>query len=322
MCRILLISEVGKMTATGTGGAEKTAGAHPAISVVVPCYNAGHFLDGLMDSLARQTLRDFEIVVIDDGSTDEETLRKLAELETRVRVIHQENRGLSAARNVGFRAARADLVMPLDCDDRLEPPFLEEGLAVLKSAPPDVAGVFCHMRLIGSGSGLLERHFNRFDLLFANPMPAGTLIRKSVWQSTGGYDETMREGYEDWEFYIRLMRMGYRAIEIPEPYLLYRVSQSGMLFSQSSGRHAALWRAIRQKHAGLYRPLALLRVWWNSRDGSGRVSLAKGLTAYALAALLPDLWFTRLVVGMRRRTLLEGHRPAYRPRTTKSKLAA
>ena len=106
-------------------------------------------------------------------------MRKLAELEKVVRVIHQENRGLSAARNAGFRAARAEFVMPLDCDDRLEPPFLEEAVDLIRTAPSEVAGVFCHMRLFGSGSGLLERHFNRFDLLFANPLPAGMLIAQS-----------------------------------------------------------------------------------------------------------------------------------------------
>jgi glycosyltransferase involved in cell wall biosynthesis len=319
------MSEVARMTA-GTNAMNaapiRQPQTHPAVSVVVPCYNAGRFLDGLMASLAEQTLRDFEIIIVDDGSSEEETLHKLAALEKEVRVIHQENRGLSAARNAGFRAARAEFVMPLDCDDRLEPPFLEEAVDLMRKAPPDVAGVFCHMRLFGSGSGLLERHFNRFDLLFANPLPAGMLIRKAVWQAAHGYDETMREGYEDWEFYIRLMRMGYRSLAIPKPYLIYRVSQSGMLFSKSSGRHAALWRTIRRKHAAAYRPLALLRLWWESRDGTGTVSLAKGLTAYVLATVLPDLWFTRMVVGLRKRSLLEGHRPAYRAAGTKSKLAA
>ena len=63
---------------------------HPAVSVVVPCFNGGRFLDTLMASLARQTFRDFEIVIVDDGSTDLETLRKLSELEGRARVIHRE----------------------------------------------------------------------------------------------------------------------------------------------------------------------------------------------------------------------------------------
>jgi len=309
------------MDAADAGSIGRTQ-ARPAISVVVPCYNGGRFLGDLMASLDRQTFRDFEVVIIDDGSSDEQTLHKLAALEDKARVIHQENRGLSAARNAGIRAARADLVMTLDCDDRLEPPYLEKTFALLRSASPDVAAAFTHLRLYGAASGFMERHFNRFDLLFANPMPAGVLMRKACWQFAGGYDESMREGYEDWEFYIRLMRMGYRALVIPKPYLVYNVSAGGMLFSQSSGRHAALWQGIRQKHAAAYRPLAILRAWWESRDGTGTISLAKGLAAYALALLLPEAWFTRLIVERRRRHLLEGRRAPYRPTPAKSKLAA
>src|SRR3974390_2839783 len=78
---------------------------HPAVSIVVPCFNGGRFIDDLIAALARQTSRVFEIVSGDDGSTDEETPRKLASFRDRARVIHQDNRGPSAARNTGARAA-------------------------------------------------------------------------------------------------------------------------------------------------------------------------------------------------------------------------
>jgi glycosyltransferase involved in cell wall biosynthesis len=310
-----------KTSATVDAPAERGASG-PTVTIVVPCFNGGRFLDGLMASLAQQTFRDFDVIIVDDGSDDEATLCKLASLDGRARVIHQNNNGLSAARNAGIRAALSDLVMPLDCDDAIEPPFLQEAVALLRAAPPDVAAVFCHKRLVGAGSGLLERHFNRFDLLFTNPMPSALLLRKACWQAVGGYDETMRDGYEDWEFYVRLMRAGYRAIAIPKPYLAYRVSNTGMLFSRASSRHAALWRTIRRKHIAAYRPWAILSVWRQSRDGTGQVSLAKAFLAYALTAVLPDAWFSRLIAGLRRRHLLDGHRPPYRAASTKSSAAA
>src|SRR5690242_21923217 len=93
--------------------------ARPAVSVVVPCYNGGRFLDGLMRSLARQTFRDFEIVIVDDGSRDPETLARLDALGDAARVIHQANAGPSAARNAGVCAARADILFMLDCDDTI-----------------------------------------------------------------------------------------------------------------------------------------------------------------------------------------------------------
>ncbi len=289
----------------------KADATRPAVSVVVPCYNGGRFLDGLMASLARQTFRDFEIIVVDDGSTEPETLRKFAEMKDRARVVHQDNRGLSAARNAGIRGAQADLVLPLDCDDFIEPPFLAEAVALMRSAPPDVAVVFSHMRLTGAAKGLLERHFNRFDLLFSNTLPSGLLLRKACWQEVGGYDETMRDGYEDWEFHLRLASHGYRGIEIAKPYYVYAIANNGMLLDRSSRVHARLWRAIRRKHAELYRPWTMLRLWRQSRDGSGRVSLVKAFVAYVLASVLPDAWYSRLVGILRRRHLLEGHRPAY-----------
>jgi glycosyltransferase involved in cell wall biosynthesis len=291
-------------------------GATPAVSVVVPCYNGGRFIPQLLESLARQTFRDFEIVIVDDGSTDAATTSTLDALDPSIRVIRQPNKGLSAARNAGIAAARGDLVLPLDCDDMIAPPFLAEAMALMRAAPAEVAMVLCHKHLAGAASGFLERHFNRFDLLFSNPIPSGLLLRKAGWRAVGGYDETMRDGYEDWEFYLRLMLRGYRGITIPKPYLVYHVSTGGMLFNQSSGKHAAIWRRMRRKHAAAYRPLAMLRLWRASRDGSGHddpghVSPAKAIAAYLMAVLLPDKFFSGLMALRRQRLLLGGRRPAY-----------
>lgn len=291
--------------------AAKPHGHAPAVSVVVPCYNGGRFIDQMIGALARQSFRDFEIVIVDDGSDDPATQRKLASLGPATRVIRQANRGLPAARNAGIEAARANLVMPLDCDDMIEPPFLAEAVALLDAAPADVAAVFSHMRLTGAASGLLERQFNRFDLLFTNTLPSGLLLRKTAWRAVGGYDESMREGYEDWEFHLRLAHSGYRAIEIAKPYYVYSVSLNGMLLERASREHGRLWRAIRRKHAALYRLPALVRLWRETRDGSGRVSAGKAIAAYAMSALLPDALFSRLVGRRRHRLLVEGDRQAY-----------
>ncbi len=303
-------------------GASGRAQTYPAVTIVVPCFNGGRFLDDLMASLARQTFRDFEIVIVDDGSTERATLDTLAELQTDARIIRQPNRGLSAARNTGIREARAELVLPLDCDDTFKSPFLAEAFALMREAPADVAAVFCHMRLTGAAKGLLERHFNRFDLLFTNTLPSGLLLRKACWTALGGYDESMRDGYEDWEFHLRLARAGYRAIELPKPYYVYSLADEGMLLNRSSRVHGRLWRAIRRKHADLYKPASLFRLWRMTRDGSGRVSGRKAMVALMLAAMLPDAMFSRLVAGMRRRSLLDGCRPAYPAETAKTRVAA
>jgi glycosyltransferase involved in cell wall biosynthesis len=292
----------------------RKASERPTVSVVVPCYNGGHFLPPLLQSLSQQTFRDFETIIVDDGSTEPDTRALLDTIDPSVRIIRQDNKGLPAARNAGVAAARADLVMVIDCDDRIKPPFLTEAVSLLQSAPDDVALVLCHKELAGGASGNLERHFNRFDLLFTNPIPSGVLLRKTSWWAVGGYDETMRDGYEDWEFYLRLMRNGYRGLTIRKPWLVYHVSSDGMLFNRSSGKHAAIWRTMRIKHAPAYRLIAMFRSWRASRnlgrDDPGHVTIPMAIAAYLMAVALPGRLFSKLIAYRRRRHLLGRRRPA------------
>jgi glycosyltransferase involved in cell wall biosynthesis len=278
----------------------------PAVSVIVPCYNGGRFLDSLMASLACQTFQNFEIVIVDDGSDDEETPRKLASLEDRARVIRQDNRGPAAARNTAILAARADIIAMVDCDDTVDPRFLGETVPLLAAAPSEIGVVVTHVRLAGAEAGVARRYFNRFDLLFTNTLSVGLVVRKRCWLAVGGYDDSMCEGYEDWDFSLRLVEAGVRGIEVPKPLYSYHIRPDAMWFSRSSSvnrnrLHARLWRSIRHKHADSYSIAAMLRLWMASRDGSGRIPLWKGLTAYVLAHLLPDAWFSWLIVELRGR---------------------
>jgi glycosyltransferase involved in cell wall biosynthesis len=268
--------------------------SEPGVSVIVPCYNGGRFLDGLCASLAAQTFRDFETIIVDDGSTEEATLKKLASLEPGIHVVLQRNRRLPGARNAGFGKARGEFVLPLDQDDRLAPSFLAETVTALRHAPREVGFAFAHVRLDGDMDGVMPRHFNQFDQLFLNRLPYCMLIRRSAWQAAGGYDEAMRDGTEDWEFNIRLMQAGFRGVEIAKPLFIYRVSGDGMLMSHSARRHGTIWRYIRTKHRDLYRPSALIAAWRANRARPGEVAPLKAVGLLFLAKLLPESWFNRL----------------------------
>lgn len=290
---------------TSAPAAPRAYDGRPAVSVIVPCYNGARFLDSLMASLAAQTFRDFEIVIVDDGSDDAETTRKLASLTDRARVIRQDNRGPAAARNTAIAAARADIVAMVDCDDTVDPRFLAETVPLLAAAPSDIGIVIAHARLTGAQSGVSRRYFNRFDLLFTNTLSVALVVRKRCCLAVGGYDESMREGYEDWDFSLRLVEAGFRAIEVPKPLYIYYIPDKTW-FSRSSSvngnrLHAKLWRTIRHKHADSYRLTAMLRLWMTSRDGTGAIPLWKGFAAYLLAHLLPDRWFSWLVAELRGR---------------------
>ena len=258
----------------------------PRVSVILPCYNAHSYLGEALDSVREQTFRDFEIVIIDDGSTDPATIAFLDALPSDIRVIRQENKGLPAARNAGFRAAAGDYVLPLDCDDWLAPTFLEKTLAAL-DAEPEAGFAFSHMTLEGELKGTLVKSYNFFEQLFFNQLPYCLLIKRKVFEQTTGYDETMRRGYEDWELNIKLGEKGWFGACHPEPLFHYRVTSAGMLKSTSNHFHAQLWKDIQERHRALYSPSGMFRVWqqWHARPSTYPPSLLVGW--YLAYRLLP-----------------------------------
>src|ERR1700750_1583500 len=143
----------------------------PELTIVVPCYNGGRFFDQMFAGLDRQTFRNFEVIIVDDGSTDADTKARLQNLPAGASVIHQENRGLAAARNTGFNAARSEIVLPLDCDDVLEPSVLSEAMVLLSAAPSEVESVYSPIKLTGGRQGVHECDFDPFGQLFLNELP-------------------------------------------------------------------------------------------------------------------------------------------------------
>ena len=105
--------------------------SEPLISLIIPCYNYGQYISEAIESVLKQTYQNFEIIVIDDGSTEELTKQVVSELNyPKSKVIRQENRGLSAPRNGGIREARGEFIVPLDADDKLHPTFLQKCLLI------------------------------------------------------------------------------------------------------------------------------------------------------------------------------------------------
>ena len=270
----------------------------PKVSVILPCYNAGQFLLRALDSVRNQTFRDFEILIVNDGSTDPETLDLLGRLGDDVRVIHQQNRGLPGARNRGYTEAAGQYVLPLDCDDLLDECYLQKAVDLIDGRADSF--VFSHLKLIGDKSGILTKSYNKFEQLFANQLPYCMLVPKSLWEKVGGYDESMRKGFEDWEFNIRLGLSGASALVIDEPLFHYHVSSEGMLASISRKAHAELWASIQSRHKEAYSYRSLVNFWREWRNKPSTHALWLYFCMITVYKILPSALWNRLFSFMLR----------------------
>lgn len=270
------------------------------VSIVIPCYNGGATVGRTVASAQAQTWGDVEIIVVDDGSTDASTVAVLDAMKG-IHLLRQSNAGLPAARNAGIRAASGRWVLPLDADDWLEADAVESLMGALREDPA-ASFAFCYLQLEGEARGVLPKSYNFFEQLFFNQLPYCLLFPRVLWESVGGYDVTMRKGYEDWEFNIRLGAHGYFGTALPRPLFHYQVSSGGMLLAQSNHAHGELWGVIQRRHSKLYRPDRLLRLWreWRARPSTYPLWLYFGwLAAYRV---LPSAGFAALFRWLRLRS--------------------
>lgn len=203
--------------------------ARPAVTIVTPYYNAGDCFAETATTVLAQSFQQWEWLIIDDGSTDEGSLEILAEHERadpRIRVIHQDNAGPSAARNRGYAEARAELIAQIDADDLLEPTAIEKWYWFLTSYP-EYSFVKGYAVGFQAEEYLWDRGFHTHKYFFsANPAQPNGMVRKSVHEAVGGYDESNREGFEDWNFWFRCADKGYWGSTVPEFLDWYRRRES------------------------------------------------------------------------------------------------
>ena len=241
------------------------------ISIIVPCFNSGKTIKRTIESLKNQTWRQKEIIVVNDGSNDLNTLNILNSLEG-VLIINQKNCGLSAARNAGANKAKGRFLFFIDSDDWIEEDCLELMFNYSKENCSNNNNyyIFSDIALEGNIKKNVTKNYNFFEQLFLNQVPYSIFIERNTWQLNNGYDENMRLGYEDWEFNIRLGAKNIFGKRLPLPLFHYSVCSSGMLISKSSKYHAQIWNYIKNKHSELYKPKKILMNWklWRKKDSS------------------------------------------------------
>lgn len=196
------------------------------VTIIVTSYNYGQYLDECIGSLHNQTYKFIEIIVVDDGSDDLSTIEKLNELEKRgEQIIRIKNSGVSVARNVGVNCAQGKYIIFLDGDDKLENTFVEKVMD-LQIKNKDVLLVYSFTRFFGSINRLriLKNHPNYKQLLVYNSAFGITcLLQKKRILDIGGFNEKMRLGIEDWEFFIRYCYSGMKVGRVNQALFYYRI---------------------------------------------------------------------------------------------------
>jgi glycosyltransferase involved in cell wall biosynthesis len=201
------------------------------VSIITPAYNVAPYIGATIDSVLAQTMTDWEMVVVDDGSTDAtaEIVEAYAAKEPRIRLLRQTNGGISSARNHAMRQASAEFLAILDSDDLWEPTFLEAQLALFAKHPEiDV--------VTGNGWFLGGRRHGRPARPWPDPRPQPTLasilgdeeaifimsiMRRRVYETVGGFDEGLRTN-EDYDYWLRAAAAGFRFFRNDEPLGHYR----------------------------------------------------------------------------------------------------
>lgn len=224
----------------------------PHVSVVIPCYNSHQYLQEAIDSVKRQTFKDYEMLVVNDGSTDPETIHTLDKLDPSIKVLTKENGGLAAARNFGINNSSGEVIITLDSDDKFAPDFFKEAIEILNKEK-ETGIVSSYVQEFGAYSKLWRTNaYDDFSFLTENRLVACCAFRKRCWEEVGGYDENMRLGYEDWEFWIRITQKSWKVHVIPKPLFFYRKSEGSMLGSQTKPRMSEIIDYMMHKHHDWY----------------------------------------------------------------------
>ena len=239
---------------------ERKSASAADIEAVITSYNQGTMVLEAVQSLYSQTVKPARILIVDDGSTDAQSVEILKEIEADqhapvpVEVVRQPNSGVSAARNAGIRRTVAPMVLVLDGDDRLEPEYIEKVGGLLRDSS-DLAAASSWMQTFGVMDAVVQPAGGEVkEFLSRNCCPATHILRREIWEQCGGYDESMRSGFEDWDFFLGMLETGkYTRIGIvEEPLISYRTAPASSNV-RSMEKRLELMRYLIGKHNESYR---------------------------------------------------------------------
>jgi len=225
------------------------------VSVIIPCYNQGKFIDETIQSVLASTYSDLEIIVINDGSSDSLT-NKLLKTHTwpKTNIYHTLNQGVSASRNFGINKSSGKFILPLDADDKIERTYIEKAIKIFENSS-QVLLVYSQAMFFGrKNKKWLLPEFSMEIILGQNVIFCSAIFRRKDFDKTKGYNSNMRCGFEDWDFWLSLLEIegGGNVIRIDEPLFFYRIKASSRNTDINSATYAELRKTIYENHKKLY----------------------------------------------------------------------
>ncbi|AOZ98512.1 glycosyltransferase family 2 protein [Flavobacterium commune] len=228
------------------------------VSIIVPCYKQAHYLSEALQSVLEQSYANWECIIVNDGSPDTTELvaKEWLEKDNRFKYLYKENGGLPSARNAGIKTSLGEFILPLDADDILHHDYLKKIVPVLESNDT-LAIVSCYTKFFTNKLSNIVYELKPIGttyhaLIFQNTLVATSLYRKKCWEEVGGYDETMKKGYEDWEFWIALTKGGLEYKVVEEFLFYYRRAKKSMLVDTRNKYAEKNMEYIFKKHKDIY----------------------------------------------------------------------
>lgn len=224
------------------------------VSVIVPCYNHGIYLSECLDSILNQTYKNWECIVIDNGSTDntKQITESFAQKDKRFKYIYTEQKGVSFARNLGIKSSTGKYILPVDADDKIAHLYIENGVDVLEKKE-NIKLVYCNAMMFGAADkDWMLPEFSLKNILIENIIFCSGLYGRKDYDQTNGYNEQMVEGFEDWDFWLALLKNGGEVIKLPDTYFFYRIKPSSRNHDLDIEKQKRLRRQIYQNHKELY----------------------------------------------------------------------
>lgn len=224
----------------------------PLVSVVMPIFNYGKMFHKAIESVFESDYPNIELIVVNDGSTNEYVLNKIKSLglSNNVKIINQENKGQSAARNVGIRESNGEYILPLDSDDQILPEYISTCVSII-SRDKKLSPVYCDTIHIGEISGVEVRPEWSLDRLKQGPFIVNcSMFSKQSFLDVNGFDEDLK-GWEDYDFWLRLAINGYVGKRIKKPLFIYfHHEKDGTISTEANKNQFELYNAIMEKNFG------------------------------------------------------------------------